>query len=192
MKKFLLVLLPVLVALAAHCHRQGALVLPAQLVGPAEELWQQLQVHLPLQVLRGPALERQRDSSAQGAGSTAATAPEVGACHAAQCQDGVDHRLKAFGAAQGPASHAHRLAVAWPSRSHHCMQTKQLCFMASPCYPCLKRDVSQTHSVDFRNCTCTLRSPRYKCWRTLLMRVSARSLAKLTTSATAHTRQYTA
>jgi hypothetical protein len=84
MKKFLLVLLPVLVALAAHYHSQGALVLPAQLVGPAEELWQQLRVHLPLQVLLGQVLQRQRDSSAQGATSAAANTPEVWSQHATQ------------------------------------------------------------------------------------------------------------
>lgn len=91
MKKFLLVLLPVLVALAAHYHRQGALVLPAQLVGPAEELWQQLRVHLPLQVLRGQVLQGQRDSSAQGASSTAASTPEVGPQHAGHCRFTIWH-----------------------------------------------------------------------------------------------------
>lgn len=72
LKKFLLVLLPVLVALAAHYHRQGSLVLPPQLVGPAEELWQQLRVHLPFQVPVRP----QRDSSAQ-ASSAAGTPTQV-------------------------------------------------------------------------------------------------------------------
>lgn len=70
LKKVLLLILPVLVALAAHYHRQGSLVLPPQLAGPAEELWQQLRVHLPFQV---PVSLHNRDSSApqQADGSSA-------------------------------------------------------------------------------------------------------------------------
>lgn len=76
MKKFLLVLLPVLLGLAAHYHRQGSLPLPPQLVGPAEELWQQLRVHLPHYV---PATFSQPgDSSAQdGSASSSTNTPQV-------------------------------------------------------------------------------------------------------------------
>jgi hypothetical protein len=73
MKKFLLLLLPVLVALAAHYHRQGSLTLPPQLVGPAEELWQQLRVHLPLHV----PVSFYKDSSAHSSSSTSGTSPQV-------------------------------------------------------------------------------------------------------------------
>lgn len=73
LKKVLLLILPVLVALAAHYHRQGSLVLPPQLAGPAEELWQQLRVHLPFQV--PVATLHNRDSSAgKQAGGSAAPA----------------------------------------------------------------------------------------------------------------------
>lgn len=75
MKKLLLVLLPVLVALAAHYHRQGNLALPPQLQGPAEELWQQLRVHLPLNV---PANPLRGDTSAKQATPTQGTTAKVG------------------------------------------------------------------------------------------------------------------
>lgn len=75
LKKFLLLLLPVLVALAAHYHRQGSLTLPPQLVGPAEELWQQLRVHLPLHV--PVSFYKDKDSSAQSSSSPSGAAPQV-------------------------------------------------------------------------------------------------------------------
>jgi len=74
MKKLLLVLLPVLVALAAHYHRQGNLALPSHLQGPAEQLWQQLRVHLPLNV---PANPLQGDTSAKQDTPTQGTTAKV-------------------------------------------------------------------------------------------------------------------
>lgn len=68
LRKLLLLILPVLVALAAHYHRQGSLVLPPQLAGPTEELWQQLR-GLPFQV--SVALHRDSSAAKQAGGSSA-------------------------------------------------------------------------------------------------------------------------
>jgi hypothetical protein len=84
LRKLLLLILPVLVALAAHYHRQGSLVLPPQLAGPAEELWQQLRVHLPFQVPVADLLRRDSSAAQQAAGGSSAPA-QVGVCAGLNC-----------------------------------------------------------------------------------------------------------
>lgn len=69
----LVVLLPVLIAVAAHYHRQGTLVLP-------EQLWQSVQAHLPEHVVQQlTALGRRDTSAATGQQSQGASKPAAAA-----------------------------------------------------------------------------------------------------------------